>query len=167
LRSENDVITSWLKPIPTSDLFIHPEDSGCPTTASKEGGEYMDRDCWSFRAFWVLPTKDSCSTEIGGLISNGNCDELDGNGEIDCNGDGNRGVNGDSNGNGDWRLDCDRGLNGNGNGNELDGDEGIDGNGTQIEGYTKTAMATAIDGSTKMEGSMATATAMNSKEMEG
>ena len=64
-------------------------------------------------------------------------------------------------------LDCDGGLNGYGNGGELDGDGGIDGNGTQIEGYTETAMATAIDGSTKMKGSMATARAMNSKEMEG
>ncbi len=44
----------------------------------------MDGDPWSFGAFWVLPTKDSCSTEIGGLNSNGNCDELDGNGEINC-----------------------------------------------------------------------------------
>ena len=61
----------------------------------------MDGDRWSFGAFWVLPTKDSCSTEIGGLNSNGNCGELDGNEEIDCNGDGNRGVDGDSNGNGD------------------------------------------------------------------
>ena len=77
------------------------EDCGCPVTASKEGGEYMDGDRWSFGAFWVLPTKDSCSTEIRGINSNDNCDELDGNGAINCNGDGNRGVDGDSNGNGD------------------------------------------------------------------
>ena len=51
--------------------------------------------------FWVLLSKDSCPTESGGLNGNGNCDELDGNGEIDCNGDGNGGVDGVDKGNGD------------------------------------------------------------------
>ncbi len=74
------------------------KDSGCPATAAKEDGEYMDVDGWSF-AFWVLLTKDSCLTEIGGLNGNNNCNEFDSNGEIDCNGDGNGGV--DVNGNGD------------------------------------------------------------------
>ena len=62
----------------------------------------MDGDGWSFGAFWVLLTKDSFLTEIGGLNGNGNgnCDELDGNGEIDCNDDGNGGVDGYGNGNG-------------------------------------------------------------------
>ena len=61
----------------------------------------MDEDGWSIGAFWVLLSKDSCPTEIGGLNGNGNCNELDGNGEIDCNGDGNGGVDGDGKGNGD------------------------------------------------------------------
>ena len=74
------------------------KDSGCPATAAKEGGEYMDGDGWSFGAFWFLLSKDSCLTEIGGLNGNGNCDELAGNGEIDCNGDGNGGVDGGVNG---------------------------------------------------------------------
>ena len=60
----------------------------------------MDGDGWSFGAFWVLLTKDSFLTEIGGLNGNGNCDELDGNGEIDCNDDGNGGVDGYGNGSG-------------------------------------------------------------------
>ena len=92
------------------------KDSGCPATAAKESREYMDGDGWSFGVFWVLLSKDSCSTKNEGLNSNGNCDELDGNGEIDCN------------------LDCNGGLNSNSNGNELDGDGGIDGNGDRDRG---------------------------------
>ena len=42
------------------------KDSGCPATAAKEGGEYMDGDGWSFGTFWVLPSKDSCSTDLEG-----------------------------------------------------------------------------------------------------
>ncbi len=60
----------------------------------------MDGDGWSIGVFWVLLSKDSCPTEIGGLNGNVNCNELDGNGEIDCNGDDNRGVDGDGKGNG-------------------------------------------------------------------
>ncbi len=55
----------------------------------------------SNQVFWVLLSKDSCPTEIVGLNEEGNCNELDGNREIDCNGDNNEGVDGDGKGNGD------------------------------------------------------------------
>ena len=110
---------------------LEPMMVAAPATAAKEGGEHMDGDGWSFGAFWVLLTKHSFLNKIGVFNGNGNCNELDDNGEIQCSSDGNGGVNGDGNGNG---LDCDGGLNGNGNGNELDGDGGIDGNGNRDEG---------------------------------
>ena len=53
---------------------------GLWSVATEEGGEYMHEDGWSIGAFWVLLSKDSCLTEIGGINGNGNCDELDGNG---------------------------------------------------------------------------------------
>ena len=61
----------------------------------------MDGDGWSFGAFWVLLTKDSFLTEIGGLKGNCNGDELDGNGRMNGNGNGNGGLDGDCNGDGD------------------------------------------------------------------